>query len=375
MGTIVAGKNLSSQKGSDDFENFQKVLEVSKEKLERDNSKGYKKKGEEFWKSFEQDVWLSMQKSCKELALGWEINYLGGHKFPDIVAKINEDRSFGVEVKTLSSSNENWHIMGGSIMESTSEKDVSRIHVFCAKKNPFTIKFRSFEDCVRDVAVTHSPRYMLDLDISAGDSLFKKIQKPYDEIRKMENPFSAFRNYLIDEKKSKGEDAWWMGTSIPTSDQEVSEKEFVKEIENSRIRFWNELDGFSKKMLICRMIIRFPRVLNGDYKEAAKWLYDHFVINPSFRDTFSAGGKGCVNGIVVPHSIANLEKHKNDIAEIFRTESIALEDSYPEIEKYSGRDKSKKAWTFWKANVLKISFNPQEKRALQDIVDSIGKLL
>lgn len=123
------------------------------------------------------------------------------------------------------------------------------------------------------------------------------------------------------------------------------------------------------------MIIRFPGVLNRDYKEAAKWLYDHFVINPSFRDTFSAGGKGCVNGIVVPHSIANLEKHKNDIAEIFRTESIALEDSYPEIEKYSGRDKSKKAWTFWKANVLKISFNPQEKRALQDIVDSIGKLL
>lgn len=75
-----------------------------------------------------------MKKACFDLNIDWNIEYLGGHKFPDIIARINQQRSFGVEVKTLSQSNENWNVMGGSIMETTAEKDVSRIHVFCAKK-------------------------------------------------------------------------------------------------------------------------------------------------------------------------------------------------------------------------------------------------
>ena len=64
--------------------------------------------------------------------------------------------------------------MGGSIMESTRIPDVSRIHVFCARQKPFEIKYRSFEECVEDVAVTHSPRYMLDMDVSNNQSLFKR---------------------------------------------------------------------------------------------------------------------------------------------------------------------------------------------------------
>lgn len=171
---ISTGKNLDSKNNSDDFRQFQEMLFLTKEKLQRDNPNGYQKLQGEFWKRFEIDVFHSMKNACFDLNLDWNIEHLGGHKFPDIIAKINQQRSFGVEVKTLSQSNENWNVMGGSIMETTAEKDVSRIHVFCAKKNPFEIKYRPFEDCVKDVAITHSPRYMLDLEMPSEQCLFKK---------------------------------------------------------------------------------------------------------------------------------------------------------------------------------------------------------
>lgn len=104
--------------------------------------------------------------------------------------------------------------MGGSIMESTRIPDVSRIHVFCARQKPFEIKYRSFEECVEDVAVTHSPRYMLDMDVSNNQSLFKRLGKTYDEIRHMKNPFDAFKEFIVEQrkinlKKRKLEDDFW----------------------------------------------------------------------------------------------------------------------------------------------------------------------
>ena len=182
------------------LENFNKLLSCAKERLQRDASRFV---SGDFWKIFEGEVCKALDKSKEFVGVpDWNIEYIGGHKFPDIVARINKNQALGIEVKTLSTRNDSWKVMGGSIMESTRIPDVSRIHVFCGKQTPFEIKYRSFEDCVEDVAVTHSPRYMLDMNVSKDKSLFKKLGKTYDEIRHMRNPFDAFKEFIVEQRKS-----------------------------------------------------------------------------------------------------------------------------------------------------------------------------
>lgn len=374
MGVFSAGKNLNAEKDSVDFESFQKMLKLSKEKILRDNGIRSLGNAEEFWKSFERDVNLSMESSCRDLSLNWEIAYLGGHKFPDIIAKINGEKSFGVEVKTLSSVGEKWKVMGGSIMESTAEKDVQRIHVFCAKKNPFEIRIRPFEDCVQDVAVTHSPRYLLDLEIPSKESIFQKIRMPYEEIRQMENPFLAFRDYLILEKNrgENGQNAWWLDPLNVISDQDLAEKRFTAEMENIRTRFWDELDRAKKRTLASRMLVLFPEIFRGNYKEAAKWLYRHWIVNPSFRDTFSAGGKKMVYGEPVPQIVHHLYEWRESVAGIFKEEFVTLEERYA-VSELPSRQKSVRAWECWKGNVLESPFRENERGVLIKVLDEIGE--
>lgn len=367
MGMISTGKNLDSKNNSDDFRQFQDMLSLTKEKLQRDNPNGYQKFQGEFWKRFEIDVCHSMKKACFDLNIDWNIEYLGGHKFPDIIARINQQRSFGVEVKTLSQSNENWNVMGGSIMETTAEKDVSRIHVFCAKKNPFEIKYRPFEDCVKDVAITHSPRYMLDLEMPSEQCLFKKIHKSYSEVRTLDNPFSAFREYLQFEKRRKGSDNfWWQEPTVLSSEQDSQEVRFASQIENSRIRFWSELENDKKHFLKIRMIILFPEIINGDYRNAAKWLCQRLIINSSLRDSFSAGGKKAINGILVPKIIANIDEWKEDIAKVFKYEYTTLEYRYPVS------NKGKSAWENWRKEIVPANIQPEARRVLCAILEEIG---
>ena len=193
MNSFAIGENININEAKVK-KTFDNLLNLTKDKLESQPTISKKK---DFWKSFEEDVYIALLESSKDLDIPWEIEYISGHKFPDIVARINEKQSLGIEVKTISTRNKSWKVMGGSIMESTRIPNVSRIHIFCAKQKPFEIKYKPFEECVENVAVTHSPRYMLDMESSIQDSLFNKLGKTYEEIRQMKNPFEAFKNFII----------------------------------------------------------------------------------------------------------------------------------------------------------------------------------
>ena len=361
MNTFAIGENINNKEASVK-ETFERLLCLTKEKLESRSSISQKR---DFWKSFEEDVHIALLESSKDLHIPWEIKYISGHKFPDIVARINEKQALGIEVKTISTRNKSWKVMGGSIMESTRIPDVSRIHIFCAKQKPFKIKYKPFEECVENVAVTHSPRYMLDMDATKQNSLFSKLGKTYDEIRQMKNPFDAFKDFIVEQRKSNlkkrkiEDDFWWYS---PSSNQintmELEDQKFANEMVGLEMQFWNQLARDEQHFLRAYLLTSFPSIVEGNYNEASRWLLQtQGVINPSFRDTFSAGGKQILSGIKVPKIIYNIACWKDDLINILNEKDIP--------QQY---------FEHWKARVLSVNkFSSEEKEVLKKILADIGK--
>ena len=58
------------------------------------------------------------------------------------------------------------------------------------------------------------------------------------------------------------------------------------------IRLWSTLPSQDRNELKVQMLILFPEVVKSDYRNAAMWLASaKGVVNPSFRDVFTAVGK------------------------------------------------------------------------------------
>ena len=357
--SISVGENINYDESSIK-EIFDRLLLCTKVKLESQPSVSCKS---DFWKSFELDVHEALLASSRELEIPWKIEYISGHRFPDIVARINEKQALGIEVKTISTRNTSWKVMGGSIMESTRVPDVSRIQIFCAKQSPFEIKYRPFEECVEDVAVTHSPRYMLNMDLKQTENLFQKLNSSYDDIRKMSNPFDAFRDYMVRSRTHSQPDSeesqlWWFSPNEKEfSKQELAEQTFANALVNSQIRFWRDLTIDEREKIKIQMIIATPSILEGRYENACQWLLQNQgVINPSFRDSFSAGGQVVVKGVKVPKIIGNIDAWKKSIAEEFNNKELPMP-----------------SFDHWKSKVKAIKkFSPAEKDVLDEILKEIG---
>lgn len=237
-----------------------------------------------------------------------------------------------------------------------------RIHVFCAKQKPFEIKYRPFEDCVEDVAVTHSPRYMLDMDVAQNNSLFKKLGKSYDEIRRMTNPFDAFKSYMLESKRNRKEDGddsglWWFSPSASEySKQDLAEEKFASNLVNVRLKFWKDLLPEIKESIKVEMLVASPSIVEGKYEYACQWLLQQKgVICPSFRDNFSAGGQVVVYGVRVPKIIGKIFDWKKEIATMFNAKEF-----------------SRDSFCHWEQRLNAISkFHDKEKSVLRKILKEI----
>lgn len=216
-----------------------------------------------------------------------EIGYTeGGHAFPDIVYTFDNKISYGIEVKSSTQANaseNSWSILGNSILGST-KVDVDDLHIVFIKvgNNGCFIKSARYEDSISDVAVTHSPRYKLDLNQSADQSFFSKSGISYDEMKNSENPIGLVTDYF----KNKGLTAWWVAESTPAI-----------------IKNWNELNSDEKKEILSKALILFPEIIYSrspeKYKRLSKWLVANYsVVDSSLRDKFTAGGRATliING-------------------------------------------------------------------------------
>jgi hypothetical protein len=215
-----------------------------------------------------------------ELAIGTpfenSIELIGGQKFPDIVAK----KFYGIEVKTTTQNH--WKTTGNSIMESTRVEDVERIFMLFGKLGkPIEFKCRAYEECLSEVVVTHSPRYLIDMNLEKGKTIFDKIKTPYDTLRKKKNPVKSITEYYKSKLKP-GQDLWWI------QDTERSSKLVID--------IWNNLSQKEKQQTKNRAMIYFPEVFSNRSDKFARlsiWLVTReSIVCPNVRDLFTAGGKG-----------------------------------------------------------------------------------
>lgn len=253
------------------------------------------------------------------------IELIGGQKLPDIVAK----KYYGIEVKTTSQNH--WKTTGNSVLESTRVNNVERIFMLFAKlASPIEFRCRPYEEVLSEVVVTHSPRYLIDMNLEKGKTIFDKIKMPYDTLRKKESPIKPIVDYYKSNLKP-GEELWWMDNQT--------------EVGGLKLRFWNNISKKERDKLLVLGMILFPEVFGkrqDKFNRFAFWLVSkHYIVCPNTRDPFTAGGTDdiLVNTKVypkVPRIFLNLFENVPNIVEtIAQTSTFELSEYWktPTIEK------------------------------------------
>lgn len=223
--------------------------------------------------ALEDDVKAALDECAKGTVFENTIEKISGQRFPDIVAA----KFYGIEVK--STKDDHWTSTGSSILESTRVTDVERIYMTFGKLGGHTIEFRSkpYEECLSGIAVTHMPRYLIDMRLHNGETIFDKMGISYEELRKMDNPVAPVSKYYRSKLKS-GESLWWAGDS---SDESVS----------ATIRLWKNLNSEEKRKYTAYGCVNYPEIFGGNYDRYALWLTSQGIVDPHIRDQFSAGGR------------------------------------------------------------------------------------
>jgi hypothetical protein len=212
-----------------------------------------------------------------------KIELVSGHRFPDIIA----EESYGVEVKSTKA--DHWTSTGSSIVESTRNDLVQNIYMLFGKlggEKP-EFKCRPYSEVLSEIAVTHSPRYLIDMRLKEGETIFDKMDTTYDEFRTSEDNIAKVRAYYIEKakKENKQEMPWW-----------ISSTDVEKPI-NFNLRMWNSVGKAEKKIMTAYCLILFPQIWRSDsdqkkYQKACLWLCSFAqIIIPNMRDIFSASGK------------------------------------------------------------------------------------
>lgn len=206
------------------------------------------------------------------------IELISGQRFPDIVAK----RFYGIEVKTTKDNH--WSSTGSSVAEGTRVNGVERIYMLFGKMcDPIEFRCRPYQECLSEVVVTHSPRYLIDMELEQGETFFDKIRMPYDEFRKQDDPIKTIVKYYKGKLK-QGERLWWMGDD--NGEQPAN---------NLIIRIWNNLEKKERDQIIIKGYCLFPELFSESpdkFNRFSIWLsVGNAIVCPNVRDNFTAGGR------------------------------------------------------------------------------------
>lgn len=221
----------------------------------------------------EDDVKSALEESAKGTPFENTIEKISGQSFPDIVAA----KFYGVEVK--STKENHWTSTGSSILESSRISNVERIFMTFGKLggNPIQFLSRPYEECLSGIAVTHMPRYLIDMRLKKGETIFDKMGMSYDELRTMNNPIGTVSNYYRSQLKP-GESLWWAGDA---PDEAVS----------ATVKLWNKVSAEDRKKYMVYGCVNFTEIFSGNYDRYALWLTSQGIVDPHIRDQFSSGGQ------------------------------------------------------------------------------------
>lgn len=266
---------------------------------------------------FEKYTFNVLETVAKGTPFEGTIKLISGHKFPDIVV----GDSFGVEVKTTKS--DSWKSTGNSVLESTRIESVDYIYIFFGKLTKDTkVKYREYSECLSDIAVTHSPRYIIDMELPDENSICQEMGISYEKLRKLDNPVKPFVNYYKKHRAKPGEEPWWMGDGSDYVFDPV-------------VKIFSDQSKEMQNLLIAKAFILFPEVLGkgskSKYSKVASWLASRFgLVDRSVRDRFSAGGKvdeveiGSVVFEDVPRVLFNLCQKIDEVIDLI--ENVDIEE-------------------------------------------------
>lgn len=311
MENIITVENDGADKRTDAFAAFMSDVENEMNSLARKDSSFYKK-----CNAF--DLEKCAVETMKMVAPKSEFNpddikLVSGQSFPDILLS---RQVFGVEVKSTQSNQ--WTSTGSSIVESTRNANVKFIYMLFGKLggSPAEFKCRPYEDCLYDIAVTHSPRYLIDMTLKKTDTIFSKMHTTYDELRTSSNSIERVRSYYRDKAviEHKKEMPWWLETGETVASQ-------------MNVRLWQDA---KTDVLKAKMFVLFPEVINSEFANVALWLCtEHSIVVYNARDAFTAGGRcteidGKKLENPIPHIVGSLLNSSRDIKRLF-TDEIFLQ--------------------------------------------------
>ena len=296
---------------------FQTLLGDTLDSLKSESIKHSKKYLGLVGSKLENEVFDILNYNSKGTIFEGSIELVSGQKFPDIVAK----KYYGVEVKTTKSNQ--WKSTGSSIAEGTRVDGVERIFMLFGKMvSPVEFMCKPYEECLSEVVVTHSPRYLIDMKLAQGQTIFDKINIPYNDLRKQDNPIKTILDYYKKQLKT-GDTVWWL-------DQESTQNS------NLIIRVWNNLSIGERKGFMVKGYSYFPEIVSkkgNKFNDFAVWLSARqAIVCPNVRDIFSSAGQGEIvfKNIIYPkipkvviRLIENIEFIKK---EIFQTENQLLSE-------------------------------------------------
>lgn len=272
--------------------------------------------------AFEKVVYNAAEKIKDNWKPAFCITYdAGSHRFPDLIFDFGAKGKFGIEVKSTSSPFvKHWKINGNSILGSTKDTEVIDTYIIFGKTQQLEFKAGKYSDCISDIAVTHSPRYMIDMDLSKEDTFFKKSRIDYEKLINSNDPINIITSYY----RKQGKQAWWISDETPPT-----------------ITFWGELTDEEKDYCISYGFVHFPELFSNKqskYKRFAAWLVAaKGTITTSLRDFFSASGR--VTFMVnetsyndLPHIYKTLREHASTVKRILEeSDAEVLHDDWQAV--------------------------------------------
>ena len=226
------------------------------------------------------------------------------HAFPDIRAN-----GFGVEVKHTTK--DTWLAVANSIFEGMRDPNVHSVYVVYGKLGGTPeVRWRRYEDCVTHVRVSHSPRFVVEMEGTRAP-LFQHMGISYQNFAQLpdKEKMRHVREYSRQRPKKAGERLWWLepNHSVPLN-----------------VRFYMHLQQDEKRTLrgeaalLCPQICK-PSRARKKYEDVTTYLLTyHGVLCSQARDLFTAGS--------VAEHIAPLYEDEPNV-------SKALRGIEPEIRK------------------------------------------
>jgi len=263
----------------------------------------------------EKDVRDAAIECAKHTKFDGSIQLVSGAAFPDIIAA----KFYGIEVK--SSTSNHWKTIGNSILETTRASDIERLFLTFGKlSNPVEFVSRPYEECLSGIAVTHYPRYQIDMSLEKGNTIFDKMGVSYDELRTMSNPIAPVAQYYKSRLK-QGESLWWSGDRVET-------------IVPATVKLWKSLSAVEKDELEAAVYVYFPETILSrsphKYDRATLWLATQKgIVNANVRDSFSSGGRSVLKtidgrSVSMPAVFRKIAEHIDLIYDYLQTETSEL---------------------------------------------------